>query len=158
MCKLGTFQLWQARWLSCRCTTATPWLPRLYSWLGQAVHSCQAHVLSETSIMSCADGCCLCCGVLCCLPPRLLATGGQDTLIHVWDLQQAVPQTTIYRPDEAVHALSFSADQALLAYCQEPLPGQPGSVEVMETTTGGQRLLCGSSGRQGVELCGWLPG
>jgi WD40 repeat protein len=70
----------------------------------------------------------------CCI--RLLATGGNDTLICIWDLQQAVPQTVIYRPDEAVRALSFSADHAMLAYCQEHLQGQPSSVEVMDPKTG----------------------
>lgn len=69
---------------------------------------------------------------------RLLATGGMDTLICIWDLQQAVPGTIIYRPDEPVRALSFSADTALLAYCQEDVPGQPSSVEVMDTKTGAQ--------------------
>jgi WD40 repeat protein len=59
-----------------------------------------------------------------------------DTLICIWDLQQAVPATIIYRPDEPVRALSFSADTALLAYCQEDVPGQPSSVEVMDTKTG----------------------
>lgn len=67
---------------------------------------------------------------------RLLATGGMDTLICIWDLQQAVPATIIYRPDEPVRALSFSADTALLAYCQEDVPGQPSSVEVMDTKAG----------------------
>lgn len=68
---------------------------------------------------------------------RLLATGGNDTLICVWDLQGAVPATIIYRPDEAVRALSFSADQSLLAYCQEDVPGQSSNVEVMDAKTGG---------------------
>lgn len=84
--------------------------------------------------------CCYMLGVMCCaraLPSRLVATGGNDTLINVWDLQAAVPLATIYRPDEAVRALSFSADQSLLAYCQEHMPGQPGSVEVMDAQTGG---------------------
>lgn len=66
-----------------------------------------------------------------------------DTLICIWDLQQAVPQTVIYRPDEPVRALSFSADQALLAYCQEEVVGQPSSVDIMDTKSGGRETdLC----------------
>jgi len=82
-----------------------------------------------------------CVGSCCC---RLLATGGNDTLICVWDLQGAVPATIIYRPDEAVRALSFSADQSLLAYCQEDVPGQSSNVEVMDAKTGGwaAHIMC----------------
>lgn len=72
----------------------------------------------------------------CCRHCRLLATGGNDTLICIWDLQYGVPQSVIYRPDEAVRALSFSADQSLLAYCQEDVPGQSCNVEIMDVKTG----------------------
>ena len=65
-----------------------------------------------------------------------MATGGNDTLICIWELQAGVPSSMLYRPDEAVRALSFSADQALLAYCQDEVPGQTSSVEVMDTKTG----------------------
>lgn len=85
---------------------------------------------------------------------RLLATGGADTLICIWDLHQAVPHTIIYRPDEAVRALSFSADHALLAYCQDHVPGQPSTVEVMDTKTGAHgACVCGHARNSFVCEC-----
>lgn len=79
----------------------------------------------------------------------MLATGGNDTLICVWDLQGGVPATIIYRPDEAVRALSFSADQSLLAYCQEDVPGQSSNVEVMDAKSGRREAdsMCGGERR-----------
>lgn len=67
---------------------------------------------------------------------RLLATGGSDALICIWDLQQCVPSTIIYKPDDPVRGLSFNADASLLAYCQGDPAGQPSSVEVVDVKTG----------------------
>lgn len=89
-------------------------------------------------------------------PTRLLATGGSDTLVCIWDLQQCVPQTVIYRPDEPVRALSFSADAALLAYCQGDTPGQPSSVEVVDVKTGTCWCVGCLFGRAGAGDAVWV--
>lgn len=104
------------------------------TWATVCIDACTAPSCLSTQVGNRLVDCVLPLLRVCC--NRLLATGGNDTLICIWDLQQAVPQTVIYRPDEAVRALSFSADHALLAYCQEHVQGQPSSVEVMDAKTG----------------------
>lgn len=85
----------------------------------------------------------------CVLPPppahdRYLATGGGDALICLWDLQAAVPQAVNSLPNDRLRALSFSADQQLLAYAVADTNGYT-NVEVVSVVSGAWRRRCGGA-------------
>lgn len=59
-----------------------------------------------------------------------------DAQICLWDLHTATPVAMVYQPDQAVRALSFSADQQLLAYSTDAAPGQQASLDILALATG----------------------
>jgi len=78
---------------------------------------------------------------------RLMASGGMDAQVCIWDLQSATPLSVVYLPDEAVRALSISSDQQLLAYCCQaagsPQQQQGSSLDVVSVNSGGHHHSVG---------------
>eukprot|EP00879_Flechtneria_rotunda_P026609 GHRR01028383.1.p1 GENE.GHRR01028383.1~~GHRR01028383.1.p1 ORF type:complete len:282 (+),score=66.92 GHRR01028383.1:151-996(+) len=67
---------------------------------------------------------------------RLLASGGMDAQICIWDLQAGIPLTVAHQPDGIIRALSFNTDQQMLAYSQSPVAGQQPYLDVVSAVTG----------------------
>ena len=69
------------------------------------------------------------------MPVRLLASGGSDALVSLWDMEEVICLRTFCRPDQSVRAMSFSSDGAWLAYVSED---GYGTIDVVGTATGGR--------------------
>lgn len=69
--------------------------------------------------------------------PRLLATGGSDALVTLWEVEDMICTRTFSRPDQSIRALALSADGRWLAYSSGD---GPGTVDVVSTSTGEGRL------------------
>lgn len=59
-----------------------------------------------------------------------------DAQICLWDLHTATPVSMVYQPDQAVRALSFNADQQMLAYSTDAAPGQQATLDIVAVATG----------------------
>lgn len=62
---------------------------------------------------------------------QLLATGGADTLVGLWDVPSMVCKTTLDSSKKFVRSVSFSHDSKIVAYCSEEE-----GVEVADGETG----------------------
>jgi len=62
---------------------------------------------------------------------KLLATGGADALVHVWNATELVCLRSFPRLDDSIRALSFSHDSALIAF-----GGKDTRFEVADVETG----------------------
>ncbi len=64
---------------------------------------------------------------------RYMASGGNDGLVSLWDLDDMMCLRTFARPDQTVRALSFSHEAKWLAYGSED---NGGMVDIVNVQTG----------------------
>ena len=64
------------------------------------------------------------------LLPRVLASGGGDALVSIWDLTSMACVRTLTRMDGPVRDLSVTRDGQYVAYASEPLPVDSGASQV----------------------------
>lgn len=62
---------------------------------------------------------------------KLLATGGADASVGIWDLAHVAPLRSVVRMDQPVRSIAFSADSSYVAYA-----GEDPVVEVVSVSSG----------------------
>lgn len=87
---------------------------------------------------------------------KLLATGGSDALVTLWEVEDMICTRTFSRPDQSIRALALSADGRWLAYSSGD---GPGTVDVVSTSTGelGASLQNLKSYPEGMAWCPSAP-
>ncbi|PNW75804.1 hypothetical protein CHLRE_12g559850v5 [Chlamydomonas reinhardtii] len=83
---------------------------------------------------------------------KLLASGGSDALVSLWDMEEVICLRTFCRPDQSVRAMSFSSDGAWLAYVSED---GYGTIDVVGTATG--ELAATLNLKSYCECVAWSP-
>lgn len=83
---------------------------------------------------------------------KYMASGGNDGLVSLWDLDDMLCLRTFARPDQTVRALSFSYEAKWLAYGSED---NVGMIDIMNVQTG--ELACSLTLKQHTDCVTWSP-